>query len=81
MNDYNIKLSKRRISSLENELNLVPSIKKSIDNNNLQIVRMPFGEEKASENVSDDYFNVKESIFHPKAAKERKVSIIGVFVE
>jgi len=81
LNEYNINLSKRRISNLENELNSNKIIEKAIIENKLKIVRLPFGEEKAAKGVSDDFHNVKESIYNPKAAKERKVSIIGIFIE
>ena len=80
-NDYNINLSKRRIASLKNELNENEVLSNAISNNKLIIVDIPFGEEKANPTVSDDYYNVKQSIFSVGASKERKVSIIGIFVE
>ena len=80
-NDYNINLSKRRISSLENELNANNNLKAAFENNRLSIVESPNGEEQANKSVSDDYYNVKQSIFNPAACKERRVSIVGIFVE
>lgn len=78
---YNINLSKRRISSLENELKNNITLNKAIKTNIIVIEELPFGESKAPKNVSDDYYNVKESIYNPKACLERKVAIIGVLIE
>lgn len=79
--DYNINLSKRRISSIENELMNNEKLLQAISNKQIVIEEIPFGESKAKKSVSDDYFNVKESIFNPKACLERKVSIVGVLID
>ena len=77
-NEYNINLSKRRISSVENELKEDETLFKAISNNQLIIEELPFGETKAKKEVSDNYNNVKESVYNPKACLERKVSIIAI---
>tara|TARA_B110000495_G_C23036938_1_gene619641 strand:- start:546 stop:2465 length:1920 start_codon:yes stop_codon:yes gene_type:complete len=80
-NNYNINLSKRRISSLENELKKNKKLLQAITDNKIIIEEIPFGESKAKKEVSDDFHNVKESIFNPKACMERKVSIIGILID
>ncbi|MCD8528936.1 MAG: hypothetical protein LRY27_02980 [Chitinophagales bacterium] len=83
LNDYNIHLSNRRIVSLQNYIlkwnNAV--LKPYFDGGYLTFKTAPFGEEKAPKTVSDDYYNIKESIFNPNAAKERKVAVIAVEIK
>lgn len=84
-NDYNINLAKRRIVSLHNffiqyqdgvfmpYINNVDSTKGSIT-----FIDEEIGELKAQSNVSDDYYDTKNSVYSPAAALERKIQIIAV---
>lgn len=83
MSDYNIKLAQRRIVSLENHiLDWNDGILKPYYNaGDLSFTPAPFGEEKADPQVSDSFENVKQSIYNPNAAMERRVAIIGVRAE
>jgi len=83
--DYNVNLAKRRISSLRNYFMqyqdgvFVPYV-----NNpdtlagNITFQDVEIGELKARPNVSDDYYDVKNSIYNPAAALERKIQIIAI---
>jgi len=81
--EYNNRLSKRRIASLLNFMIDYKQgfLKQYIDKQMLSIAKQSFGESKADKSVSDDPKNVKESIFSPNAAKQRRIEIIGVVVE
>lgn len=80
LNDYNINLAKRRIVNLENYILKWNNgqLKPYFDGGRLKFVNAPFGEEKANQNISDSVEDVKESIYNPKAAIERRVSIIAL---
>ena len=80
--DYNVNLSLRRISSVMNFLAayqegvLTPYIQGTASNGaKLTYVKNPNGEYKAQKGVSDDYYDVSNSIYNPAAAKERKVEL------
>jgi len=82
--DYNINLAKRRISSLRNYFMeyengiFVPYINNTNENEgNITFYEENIGELKARPNVSDDYYDTKNSIFNPAAALERKIQIIA----
>jgi tetratricopeptide (TPR) repeat protein/outer membrane protein OmpA-like peptidoglycan-associated protein len=81
VNVYNINLAKRRIVSLQNYvLSWNAGVLQSYFNKGqLKFTTVPFGEEKAKATVSDSYENVKQSIYNPNAALERRVAIIAVF--
>jgi hypothetical protein len=83
--DYNINLAKRRISSLRNYFMEYDNgvFVKYVNNPNPQEGSITFAEEdigelKAKPNVSDDYFDTKNSIYSPAAALERKIQIIAI---
>ena len=83
--DYNVNLAKRRISSLRNYFTEYENgiFVKYIDNKNLGEGSITFfdediGELKARPNVSDDYYDTKNSIYNPVAALERKIQIIAI---
>lgn len=80
-NDYNINLSKRRISSIQNYFSKNEKLRKALASGQLIIVEIPYGEEKADRSISDHYFDPKNSIFSVKAALSRKVSIVGILIE
>ena len=78
--DYNINLSKRRIMSLKN---YIIEYKKGVfikflNSEKIIIKELPFGEEKASRNVSSDPKNKSLSIYSIEAMLERKIEIIDV---
>jgi len=83
--DYNINLAKRRISSLRNYfMEYHDSVfVKYVNNTNPEEGSITFltedvGELKARPNVSDDYYDTKNSVYSPAAAVERKIQIIAV---
>jgi hypothetical protein len=79
-NDYNVNLSKRRIQSLVNYYQNAEDgyFQKYINSGQLSFVREAFGEDTADFNISDDYSDVKNSIYNPAAANERKIKVIAV---
>ncbi len=83
--DYNINLAKRRISSLRNYFMEYNNgvFAHYVNNANASEGSITFqdediGELKARPNVSDDYYDTKNSIYSPAAAVERKIQIIAI---
>ncbi len=83
--EYNVNLTKRRISSLINYLRAYGNgefnayIDKNADNGaELTFLKIPFGEYTANTNVSDDYYDQRNSIYNRKAAVERKIEIQSI---
>ncbi|TAH25112.1 MAG: DUF1573 domain-containing protein [Cytophagales bacterium] len=83
--DYNIKLTKRRIASLDQYFRtyqsgvLIPYLEDTAKNKGyLHLIKIPFGEYKAGNHVIDDINNPDYSIYSLAAAKERKIEIINV---
>lgn len=83
--DYNINLAKRRISSLRNYFmeyqdgvfaKYVDNVNK--DEGSITFLNEDIGELKAKPNVSDDYYDTKNSVYSPAAALERKIQIIAI---
>jgi len=80
---YNTNLSKRRIQSLYNYLYtyknsyMAPYID-GINENKLIIKREAFGRDKAASHVSSDLSDLRNSVYSPDAAKERRVAVIAV---
>lgn len=86
--DYNVNLSKRRISSVINFLLayengvLLPYLNgTAINNASLRFVQKSNGEYKAKNGVSDDFYDVKNSIYNPAAALERKVELSATIIK
>lgn len=82
--DYNVKLTSRRISSLENYLKqyeggaFLPYLEgTATDGGRLDLVRIPFGEYTAQDYVSDNP-NESNAIYSIAAALERKIEISSV---
>jgi len=82
---YNVNLSKRRISSVMNFLEgykggVLKQYMNSIDStaSKLTFVKNYNGEYKSQKGVSDDYYDVRNSIFNPNAALERKVELYAI---
>jgi hypothetical protein len=83
--DYNVNLAKRRISSLRNYFTeyqngvFVPYINnKNEKEGSITFLDEDIGELKARPNVSDDYYDTKNSIYNPSAALERKIQIVAI---
>lgn len=82
--DYNVNLAKRRISSLRNYFMEYDNGRfvKYVDNTNEQEGRIEFFNEDIGElpvsTVSDDVKDVRNSVYSPYAAAERKIQIIAV---
>ena len=82
--DYNVNLAKRRISSLRNYFMEYGNGKfvKYVDNTNESEGRIEFFTEDIGElpvsKVSDDVKDVRNSVYSPYAASERKIQIIAI---
>jgi len=79
-NAYNLSLSNRRISSIQNEFKSFSDgiLWKYMESGDLVVTQKPFGEETAPTNVSDDRKNQRKSIYSPEASRERRVEIIEI---
>ena len=78
--DYNLRLGKRRISSLRNHfLNYKNQIfAPYFDNGQLKVTERSFGETTASTAISDDLTDKRNSIYSVEAARERRVEIVEI---
>lgn len=78
--DYNLALSKRRISSVRNHFrNYQDGIFLSyLATEQLVLSERPFGEAAANNTVSDELDDLRNSIYHPDAARERRVEIVEI---
>jgi tetratricopeptide (TPR) repeat protein/outer membrane protein OmpA-like peptidoglycan-associated protein len=78
--DYNLNLTLRRISSMENYLRTYANgaFVPYLNAGSLQIERIPYGESQANQDVSDDAADALGSIYNPKAARERRIEILKV---
>lgn len=83
--DYNVNLTKRRISSLINYLYkyddgvFAPYLDHNASNGgDLTFVQIPFGEYTANTLISDNVNDKKNSVYSRKAALERKIEIQSV---
>jgi len=83
--DYNVNLTKRRITSLKNYLGewdngvFLPFIKGTAENGALlTFTQIPFGEYTANRLISDNINDLKNSVYSRVAALERKIEIQSV---
>jgi tetratricopeptide (TPR) repeat protein len=83
--DYNVNLTKRRISSLVNYLRefengiFIPYLDGTADNGGkVQFTQVPFGEYTANKLTSDNFHDQKNSVYSRSAAIERKIEIQSV---
>ena len=78
--NYNINLSKRRISSLLNYMQEFQNgtITQYLKNGQLSITELPFGELESNNKVSDNPKNKSASVYSVDAALERKIEIVRV---
>lgn len=78
--EYNNNLAKRRISSLVNFFNeyenqfFIPYIQTG----KIELEFVAFGKTKAASTVSDDRNDLRNSVYNPAAARERRIEIIAV---
>jgi len=78
--DYNLNLTYRRIASMENYIvqydtgAFVPFL----NNGQLTIDKIPYGESQAAVNVSDDLSDQLGAIYSPTAARERRIEILRI---
>jgi outer membrane protein OmpA-like peptidoglycan-associated protein len=79
-NDYNLNLGKRRISSVKNQFFKFSEgiFTTYLENGKLKITETSFGETSARSGISDDLRDERNSIYHPEAARERRVEIIEI---
>ncbi len=77
---YNKALGLRRVFSVKNELrdHLNGVLTQYLDNGQLKLKDVTYGEELAPGGISDSQTNVKESIYSIEASKERKVIIVDI---
>ncbi len=80
--EYNLLLSKRRIASVRNFLHKYNSgsYRPFLESGLLRLVEVPMGETDSASEVSDDRANLRESVYAPRAARERRIEIIAVEV-
>jgi len=77
---YNLALSQRRVVCVQNEINdyndgaLLPFI----ENGQLKITELSYGESLAPDNVSDVLYDRRNSIYSPEASKERRTEIVEI---
>lgn len=83
--EYNVNLTMRRISTLVNYLREYGNGEfnqyidgKAANGGLLTFLKIPFGEYTANSNVSDDYYDQRNSIYNRSAALERKIEIQSV---
>jgi uncharacterized protein YegP (UPF0339 family)/outer membrane protein OmpA-like peptidoglycan-associated protein len=77
-NDYNINLTKRRISSIRNFLSKFEGGKLSKMMDKISVTEQANGEDSSTSGLSDDEKNTKLSIYDLGPSKERRVEIVDV---
>jgi hypothetical protein len=85
--DYNVNISKRRISSFVNELKWDdPSLtsdddlRKYIDEGKLIIEELPFGEYATNPDANDQLDSLNLSVYHINASYERRVEVEHILI-
>ena len=78
--EYNLRLGKRRISSIQNEIKVFRGgvLWKYMESGDLVVAEKSFGEATAPQGISDDPKKVRQSIYSPEASYERRVEIVEV---
>jgi outer membrane protein OmpA-like peptidoglycan-associated protein len=78
--DYNLNLGKRRISSVKNQFAAFAdgALQPYLNSGQLKITETSFGETTARTDISDDLADERNSIYHPDAARERRVEIVEI---
>lgn len=80
--DYNINLGKRRVDCLMNHFSTYRDgmLNRYIDNGNLILQEVSFGENRADEAISENPNDRKNSVYSPAASKARKVQIVKITI-
>jgi len=78
--DYNLSLGQRRISSVRNHFSTWRGgiFAPYLNSIKLIVSERSFGETTASSTISDDLYDLRNSIYHPSAAEERRVEIVEI---
>lgn len=78
--DYNLALGARRVSSLRNHFDSWNNgvFRTYLQSGRLRISERSFGETSAARDVSDDLFDVRNSVYSIGAMRERRVEIVEV---
>lgn len=81
--DYNLNLGKRRVSSVRNHFESWSDgvLQPYLRSGKLKVVETSFGETTARVGISDQLADERNSIYHPDAARERRVEIVEVRVQ
>jgi outer membrane protein OmpA-like peptidoglycan-associated protein len=78
--DYNLQLGRRRISSVRNHIMLWDggTLAAYFQNGRLKVSETSFGETTVRAGISDDLRDERNSIYDPRAARERRVEIVEI---
>ena len=78
--DYNLNLGKRRVSSVRNHFEAWAegALQPYLRSGKLKITETSFGETTVRAGISDKLSDERNSIYHPDAARERRVEIVEV---
>lgn len=78
--DYNLALGRRRISSVRNYFETYGNgaLAAFIQSGRLKISEASFGETTARAGISDNLRDERNSVYHPDAARERRVEIVEI---
>ncbi len=82
-NEYNLRLGNRRINSVLNFFSVWRDgvLQSFINSGKLSFNLISEGEEKAPQGISDSREDLRNSVYHPLAARERRVEILKVAVD
>ncbi|MBK8966265.1 MAG: hypothetical protein IPM36_06220 [Lewinellaceae bacterium] len=78
--DYNLALGRRRISSVRNYFEAYAGgvLKPFVEAGKLRISEASFGETTVRSGVSDNLADERNSVYHPDAARERRVELVEI---
>jgi tetratricopeptide (TPR) repeat protein len=83
--DYNVHLTNRRISAIKNYFEEIDSGKFApymlTTPARLQFIEVPMGEYQANKEVSDNYYDQRNSVYSKDASLERRIEIIELRTE
>jgi hypothetical protein len=83
--DYNVHLTNRRIASIVNYFEEIDGGKfapyMQTTPTRLQFIEVPMGEFKANKDVSDNYYDQRNSVYSRDASLERRIEIIELRTE
>lgn len=81
--DYNLALGQRRVSSVINHFERYAdgALQSYINSGHLVLREANFGEATAKSTISDDLADLRNSVYHPDAARERRVEIVEIKIK